>query len=239
MKYFYTIFFLIIFNSTFAQADNLHIRITPLSENFYIHTSFKLLGKDTFPSNGLFVVTENSVLLFDTPWTEEQTKELIDSIQIIFKKQIRFCLVSHFHDDRTGGLDVLKNIHVKTYSSKATKVLCIKNNEKYADYTFVNDSLFSVDSLYFETYFPGEGHTEDNLVVWFPESKILYGGCIVKSLESKSLGNLKDANLNQWPLAIENILNKYPEIKYVIPGHYAWGDRKLLTHTYELIKKQQ
>ena len=238
MKYFYTIFFLLIFNSTYAQAEKFHIRITQLSENFYIHTSFKPLGKDTFPSNGLFVVTDNSVLLFDTPWTEEQTEELVDSIQRIFKKHITFCLVSHFHDDRTGGLDILKAIHVKTYSSKATKDLCIKNNEKYADYTFAKDSLFSVDSLNFETYFPGEGHTEDNLVVWFPESKILYGGCIVKSLESKSLGNLKDAHPDQWPLAIENILNKYPEIKYVIPGHYSWGDRKLLTHTFELLKKQ-
>jgi len=44
-------------------------------------------------------------------------------------------------------------------------------------------------------YYPGGGHTADNIVLWFPSKKILFGGCMLKDSNSKSLGNLSDAKL--------------------------------------------
>ena len=237
MKYFSIIILLIFYNQAFAQTENLKIRISPLTENFYIHTSYNVLGNDTFPSNGLFVVTENSILLFDTPWNEAQTNELIDSCNNIFHKKINFCIVTHFHDDRTAGLNILKKNYIPTYSSQATKLLCIQNNEKFAESVFLRDTTFLIDNIRFQTYFPGEGHTRDNIVVWFPDSKILYGGCLIKSIDSKSLGNTKDANIKNWSNSVKSIINKYKEINFVIPGHYNWGDSSLLNHTIDLTKQ--
>ena len=44
-----------------------------------------------------------------------------------------------------------------------------------------------------EVFFPGAGHTRDNLVVWLPEHRVLFGGCMVKSARGRTPGNLADA----------------------------------------------
>lgn len=86
-----------------------------------------------------------------------------------------------------------------------------------------------------EVYFPGESHSIDNVVVYFHKRKILFGGCMVKSLESKNPGFTEDANMQEWPKSVKNVLERYKGARIVIPGHGNWGDTKLLNHTIELL----
>lgn len=86
-----------------------------------------------------------------------------------------------------------------------------------------------------EVYFPGESHTIDNVVVYFNNRKILFGGCMVKSLESRGVGFTYDANMEEWPKSVNKVLERYKDAKIVIPGHGNWGDTKLLKHTIELL----
>ncbi len=86
-----------------------------------------------------------------------------------------------------------------------------------------------------EVYFPGESHSIDNVVVYFHNRKILFGGCMVKSLESKGPGFTGDANMQEWPESIEKVLKRFKNARIVVPGHGNWGDTKLLNHTIELL----
>jgi len=86
-----------------------------------------------------------------------------------------------------------------------------------------------------EVYFPGESHSTDNLVVYFHNKKILFGGCMVKSLESKKPGYTGDANMEEWPKSVEKVLKRYKDARIVVPGHGNWGDTKLLRHTIDLL----
>ena len=83
-------------------------------------------------------------------------------------------------------------------------------------------------------FYPGAGHTEDNVVVWLANEKILFGGCFVKSLQNKNLGNTGDADISEWPNSIQKVLNRYPDVKVVVPGHGKIGNISLLTHTQAL-----
>ena len=38
-----------------------------------------------------------------------------------------------------------------------------------------------------EAFYPGPGHSPDNIVVWIPEARVLFGGCLVKSAGAKGL----------------------------------------------------
>lgn len=89
-----------------------------------------------------------------------------------------------------------------------------------------------------QLYYPGESHSPDNITVYDPNKKVLFGGCMVKSLDSKNLGNTSDANLNAWPQSIEKLKEKYTSenVKHVIPGHGKAGDTQLLIHTSELFE---
>jgi metallo-beta-lactamase class B len=59
----------------------------------------------------------------------------------------------------------------------------------------------------------------------------------VKSTENNELGYIADANLNEWARSIENVMKKYPEPEYVIPGHFAWTNNDELEHTLELLRQ--
>lgn len=91
-----------------------------------------------------------------------------------------------------------------------------------------------IDCRYF-----GAGHSFDNITVWIPSKKIFFGGCLIKSINSKGLGNLSDAIVNDWDLTVEKIIKEYPGIKTVITGHGDYGGMELLSHTIELVKKEK
>lgn len=94
-----------------------------------------------------------------------------------------------------------------------------------------------VGNTVIEAFYPGEGHSKDNITVWLPQSQLLFGGCFIKSLEAKDLGNLSDANVEQWDDSVQKVIDKYPNVKTVVPGHGTWGDKGLLFHTLDLIKQ--
>ena len=88
-----------------------------------------------------------------------------------------------------------------------------------------------------QAVYPGGGYTIDNIVVWLPESKILFGLCMVRSKDSKSLGYVEEPSINTWSDSIEKLILKYPDAKTIIPGHGAFGNIELLEHTKKLAGK--
>ena len=106
-------------------------------------------------------------------------------------------------------------------------------------YTFEGDTTFNVSQTVFETFYPGAGHSSDNIVVYFPNDKILVGGCFIKSVEAEDLGNLSDANIGMWPIAAKTLIRKYPKVKTVIPGHQKiTPGKKALKHTLKLARQK-
>ncbi len=218
-----------------ARATQLEI--SHLTGNFYVFTTWKMFDGSPFPANGMYVVTPQGVVMIDMPWDDTQARPLLDSIEKKHHAKVIMSISTHFHADRTGSIDILKAEGVKTYSTAYTLELCRKHKEQEAAYIMAPDTAFIVGGLRFETYYPGKGHAPDNIVVWFPDAKVLYGGCFVKSTESKGLGNLGDADVKAWEKSVKNVMKRYPQPAYVIPGHQGWSDAGALKYTLKLIKE--
>lgn len=221
-----------------AQKPALKISITHLTKNLYVCTSYGYPDQNSpaYPANSLFAVTANGIVLVDTPWGDEQTQQLIDSLKHRFNKKIIFCVATHFHDDKIGGMDVLIKHGAKTYSTTQTYALAKKEKNSLPQYTFTRDTTFNIGGLILRTYYPGAGHTKDNIVVWLPQYKTLSGGCLVKSLDADTKGFIGDADLKNWPTAVNNVARLYSKAQYVIPGHLGWqGGIKQLEHTLQII----
>lgn len=71
------------------------------------------------------------------------------------------------------------------------------------------------------------------------ESRVLYGGCFVKSTDAEDLGNLGDARPAEWPMAIKKVAERYPAPAWIIPGHGNWKSIRSLQHTLDLLKAYQ
>lgn len=232
-----TLFLFIICLFTLNVLAQPKLEISHLTGNFYVYTTYNDYKGTLFPANSMYIITPDGVIMIDTPWDTTQVEPLLDSIYARHNEKVIMCIATHFHDDRTGGFDILKRHGIKTYSTKRTLELCRSIDNPEAEYTFDKDTLFKAGGLEFETYYPGWGHTEDNIVIWFPGSKILYGGCFIKSTEAAGLGNLADADTKSWEKAVEKVMEKYPLAEFIIPGHQGWLDRGSLKFTYELLKE--
>jgi len=238
MRFFFlTIAFLLSLSSVSGQSNGSNLQITRLTGDFYIYTTYNLYKDEKIPANGMYLVTNKGVVLFDSPWDTTQFQPLLDSISNRHHQPVVVCIPTHFHDDRTAGLDYFRQKGVRTYTTVLTDELSKKNQKKRAEFLLTADSSFTVGQYSFETCFPGEGHTVDNIIIWFKKEKVLYGACLIKSVEDEDLGYLGDANKKEYATTIKNVMKKCPAPKFVIVGHGDWTHVKALSHTLEMAEK--
>lgn len=215
------------------------LKITHLTGDYYIFNTWVTLDSGPYPANGMYLVTDKGVALFDSPWDTTQVRPLLDSIQARHHRKVVLCIATHFHEDRTGGLEILSRMGVATYTSLQTLELCRERKKPQPKYYFVNDTTFTLGNYSFSTWHPGAGHSKDNIVLWCDKDKVLYGGCFVKSKETQDIGNIADADLDEWRVSIQKTIDKYHTPSYVIPGHLDWTDNTALLHTRKLVKRAQ
>jgi metallo-beta-lactamase class B len=221
-----------------CQGVGQGLRIRQLTGNKYVFTTWKALDGKPYPSNALYVVTRAGVVMLDTPWDTAQFQPLLDSIQKKHHARVIMCLATHWHEDRTIGLAYYAQQGISTYTTLMTDVLSDQHGMPRAAHMMTKDTAFDIGGTKFLVYYPGVGHSPDNIVVWFPVDRILYGGCLLKSLETEDMGNLGSADIYTWSKSIRKIRAKFGKASYVIPGHMAWGGDKLLDHTLELIHEE-
>ena len=229
--------FLFFVTNCFEQAQKSKLEISHLTENFYVFTTYNFYKGNPTPANGMYLVTESGVVMFDSPWDTTQFQPLLDSIKAKHNKAVVICIATHSHKDKTAGLEFLKERGVKTFTTKHTDDISKVKGEKRAEFLMQKDTIFSVGQYKFATYYGGQGHTADNIVIWFDKAKVLYGGCLVKSVEATDLGNVEEANIQEWPTTIKKIQAKFKNPKFIIPGHQSWTSKESLDHTLKLIKE--
>jgi metallo-beta-lactamase class B len=223
--------------SLLESKEHIPLYIRQLTDSTYIFITFQDVNGTPYPSNGMYLITDEGIVMFDTPWDTNQVKPLLDSIQAKHNQKVKFCISTHSHSDRTAGLEILKQNGVKTFTSLKTDSISILDKEKRAEFHFLNDTTFAVGNLKIETYYPGAGHSKDNLVLWIPSLKMLYGGCLIKSTVAFNMGNTDGADIDSWINVINKLISKYPNAEYVVPGHFKYGNFSTLQHTLDLLNE--
>jgi glyoxylase-like metal-dependent hydrolase (beta-lactamase superfamily II) len=51
---------------------------------------------------------------------------------------------------------------------------------------------------------------------------------------SATLGNTADGDLSVYPATIQRVKERYPEAKFVVPGHGLAGGKELVEHTLSM-----
>jgi len=186
--------------------------------------------------NGMVYITNNEALVFDTPTSDTVSKELIDWISNQKKATLSGVVVNHFHKDCLGGLNEFHKQNIPSYANKLTIELAKTKNWTLPQNGFEGVLELSLGTHKVITQFLGEGHTKDNTVSYVQSEKVLYGGCMLKSLKAGK-GNLEDANVLAWSTTVKNVKTTFPNIKIVIPGHGKVGDTSLLDYTIQMFKE--
>jgi metallo-beta-lactamase class B len=196
---------------------------------------FRVTNAEGIPANGLVVKTNAGLLLIDAIWTDAQTEAVLKWGEARFKQPWIGAVITHDHADRSGGLAALSRRHVPIGALDLTVDRLRGRGIEDVSVLLAAAAGSRIDPRGFELFYPGPGHTRDNIVIWFATSKVLYGGCLIKEKTSGDLGFTADADLAAWPAAVRRVADRYPAPSVVIPGY---GDPLLhdpYAHTLELL----
>ena len=213
-----------------------HLKIERITKNTYRHITY--LSTDDFglvACNGMIVIDNEEALIFDSPANDRDSKELIEWTESYLKAKVIGVVATHYHEDCLGGLREFHRKNIPSYASLKTIELAKAEDLPLPQVGFEKDFELTVGRKKVTTDFLGAGHTRDNIVVYFPSEKVLFGGCLIKSIGA-SKGNLADANVKEWPYTVEAVSTKYKEARFIIPGHGKPGGRELLDYTVNLFK---
>lgn len=241
-NYFCLLASLLAFHLLSAQENDLlvineDLQLQRLSEHLYLHISWiesEQYGR--FSSNGVVYIQNGGAIMVDSPMDKGQMKPLVDFIQDSLKATVELAIPGHFHDDCLNGLPYLHTLGAQSLSNKRTKAICKQKGLTLPQKTFNRKKLIRFHGKKIVCRYLGPGHAPDNIVLWFPEEEVLFGGCLIRSLGTKSMGNTGDAVLSEWAPTVTKVKAAYPNVKIVIPGHGSTGDAALLQHTIDLAK---
>ena len=237
------------------------LRVTQIDTNIYL-VAHSFPGE----ANSLVIKFKNGKYLFiDTPYTDEATEELCKWLQSRDENKIHVTAINtHFHIDNLGGNGYLEKTGADVYGSDLTCKLLKERGLGNGMLDMLKSSHFDKCRNYYENvkllppnktftldkgitlkfdddavivFYPGPGHAPDNVAVYYPAKQLLFGGCLVKSMGTNSKGNTGDADLEHWASSLQNLQNRFPDAKIVIPGHGKIGDISLIKHSIEIVSQ--
>ncbi|MEP3207669.1 MAG: subclass B1 metallo-beta-lactamase [Maribacter sp.] len=212
------------------------LKVISISENSYVHISY-LNTNDfgTVACNGMIYLKNKEAVIFDTPSDLAASEELLKWLTDAKKVKVKAIVVNHFHVDCLAGLNTFHQAEIASYANTRTIALAMKDSVTAPQIGFEMQNELNIGGERIINRHFGEAHTEDNIISYIPSEELIFGGCMIKSLNAPK-GNLEDANTDTWSKTVQNIKDNYPNLKVVVPGHGKYGSTELLDYTIELFK---
>ena len=214
-----------------------------------------------WPANSLLVEMANAdLVIVGSTYTPGAMSSLLDWADARFGRRRITAINTGYHADNLGGNAALVKRGVPVYGSKETAGLLQRQGERTRKIVLdlIGDKASSVyqaharlilipptrmfalaEGLHLRfgheevvVFWPGPSQAPDKVAVYFPERRLLFGGCMI--LGGDGLGNVTDADMNNWPEAVRN-LARFPA-DVVVPGHGERLDPELVQHTVDLLQ---
>ncbi|MBL4941881.1 MAG: MBL fold metallo-hydrolase [Colwellia sp.] len=187
--------------STISNAKNLDQSVVEIADDIY-----------SFSTNGeyisMFVITNNSVLVFET-MNSHHAKAMVSKIKQITKKPIKFAFHSHNHWDHSSGGKVFLDEGASTVAH-AEAAAWMKANP-YKDMVAPtkiwsgNLKKFDLGGVQVELHYFGMNHGLGMTVFYLPQSKIAYIADIVTP-KRIIFTVAPDFNLREWERSLTEVL---------------------------------
>ena len=204
------------------------------AKNTYRHISFlKTESWGKVPCNGLVYIYDGTAYVFDTPVDDSASMELIRWVEEEMHASVGAVFINHFHVDCLGGLKAFHANGIESYSTNKTIALAEKHDAEVPHVGFEDTLIMKLGGDFIVHRYFGAAHTDDNMVSYIGGPKVLFGGCMIKSIGAGK-GNLADADTIAWPVTVEAVKEEFDKAKIIVPGHGSPGGRELLDYTIRL-----
>src|SRR3989338_8247676 len=202
---------------------------------------YGFIGKEGATNSG-FVVTNEGIVVIDTQGPKELALLLKKKIHEITDKPVVYVINTHFHGDHTFGNQYFKEAWEIISHENTNKNLIEKDKQHREQFkksfgenslegfeltlptkTFKNTLSLRIGGKTIELAYLGKGHTDGDIIVYFPIERIMFGGDL---LYKERLPWLGDAYISDWIETLKNLKNFDAGI--YVPGHGGAGNIDML-----------
>lgn len=195
--------------------------VKPLTEAIWITCfTFRIDGPIIVPANGLIIAHQSGTMLVDTGCNRDEGRQLLRLAKKLTGQPVARAIATHFHEDRTGGIEAMRAAHIPVFAHPYTVGLAQAYGEPVPQpVKGLERGPIVIGPV--ELFYPGPGHTRDNITVWHEKTKTLFGGCLLRPTIQKNIagGIPGDDDLAVYPDTLRRLVTRYPNRSFTIPGH--------------------
>jgi glyoxylase-like metal-dependent hydrolase (beta-lactamase superfamily II) len=191
-----------------AQLSTVKIK----DDLFVIHNDF-------VPGNTTALVTPQGVVLVDDKF-EIDHDNIMAQLKKITNQPVKYVINTHYHADHSGGNAKLQALNAQVITSQQAreKMVEIKQSGQ-ANVTLENSVRLFLGGKRIEVYRFGRAHTDGDIVVLFPDHRVLaagdmftFGDATPQLIDYAGGGSARD-----WTGTLDGALKL--EFDQVVPGH--------------------
>jgi cyclase len=175
-----------------------------------------------------FVASGGDVAAIDSTLTEQRTRVLVETIKSVTGANPRTLINTHHHSDHTFGNSQFAGATIIAHTRCrdaviATGLAPVKTDPlvpwgdlRLAPPTLVFEDIIDlyVGETHAELIYLGPAHTDNDIVVWLPDRRILFAGDL---LFNHATPIITDGSLSGAERSLERMAALNPEV--VVPGH--------------------
>jgi cyclase len=196
------------FGNQAAKLDTIKIK----DDLFVIHNDF-------VPGNTTVLVTNEGVVLVDDKF-EIDHENIMAQLKKITNQPVKYVINTHYHADHSGGNPKLQALGAQVITSQQARDKMVEIKQPgMANVTLDNSLRLFLGGKRVEVYRFGRAHTDGDIVVLFPDHRVLsagdmftFGDATPQLIDYAGGGSARD-----WTGTLDGALRL--EFDQVVPGH--------------------
>jgi glyoxylase-like metal-dependent hydrolase (beta-lactamase superfamily II) len=210
------------------------LTVQRLADDVWLHSSEGAGPR----ANGLIVATREGALLVNTTPTLAGTRALLAWVRRELPRPVRLAVITSAAPARMGGIAALVEAKIPVHATERTAERARRSGLGWTrdHFSFDSGARIRAGRYSLELFLPEGGNAPDDLLVWIPEARVLFGGALVCDAEA-ALGPMSPALLNRWSQAVRRTRELSRGVRWVVPGEGDAGDAALLDRTLALLQQ--
>jgi cyclase len=195
-------------------AEPAELELIELREDLYVISNAYVPGLVTA------MITGEGVVLVDDKYDVDHDN-VMRLLRTVTSQPVRYVINTHHHSDHSGGNARLQALDaVVLASEQARGHMLALNQSGLPDFTLGEHATLYVGGKTVELYRVNPAHTDGDVIVLFPEHRVLAAGDIFANgpgTSAQFVDHAGGGSAKQWPKAVEAALAL--DFDTVVPGH--------------------
>ena len=171
------------------------------------------------PGNTTAVITGEGVILVDDKFDIDHDN-VVAMLKTVTNQPIKYVINTHYHADHSGGNAKLRAAGTLAVASAQARQRMVAGNQPgLPDFTVQPRGTIWLGGKSAEIYWMGRAHTDGDVVVLFPQSRVLAAGDIYTHGDGtpQLVDYAGGGSAKEWTATVEEVLKL--DFDTVVPGH--------------------